>query len=152
VNSRNSRVLLLAAIVVLAAGVAWAARPQPVTAADRVDRIAAELRCPVCQGLSVADSPSETARSMRALVAQRVAEGRTDDEIRAEFVRSYGDWILLSPPLLSPNGLVWLAPLAAIAFGAWLAWRRARAPAPVPAEISPAERAELESLVAAEEP
>ena len=148
----RTRVLLVAAIVVLAAGVAWAARPQPVTAADRVDRISAELRCPVCQGLSVEDSPSETARSMRALVAQRVAEGRTDDEIRAEFVRSYGDWILLSPPLLSPNGLVWLAPLLAVAFGAWLAWRRARAPAPVPAQITPAERAELESLVAAEEP
>ena len=46
----------------------------------------------------------------------------------------------------------WLAPLAAIAFGAWLAWRRARAPALVPAEISPAERAELASLVAADEP
>jgi len=148
----RNRALLLGAIVVLAAGVAWAARPQPLTAADRVDRIAAELRCPVCQGLSVADSPSETARSMRALVAQRVAEGRTDDEIRAEFVRSYGDWILLSPPLLSPNGAMWLAPLLAIALGAWLAWRRARAPAPVPAEISPAERAELESLVAADEP
>ena len=135
----------------LAAGVAWAARPQPLTAAERVDRISAELRCPVCQGLSVADSPSETARSMRALVAQRVAEGRSDDEIRAEFVRSYGDWILLSPPLLSANGLVWLAPLLAIAFGAWLAWRRARAPAAVPAEITPAERAELGSLVAADD-
>jgi len=146
------RLALLGAVVVMAAAVAWAARPQPVTAADRVDRIAAELRCPVCQGLSVADSPSETARSMRALVAQRVAEGRTDDEIRAEFVRSYGDWILLSPPLLSPNGLVWLAPLAAIAFGTWLAWRRARAPVPVAGEISAAERAELASFVAADEP
>jgi cytochrome c-type biogenesis protein CcmH len=148
----RTRWLVLVALLVTVLAVAWAARPQPSSAADRVDRIAAELRCPVCQGLSVADSPSETARSMRALVAQRVAEGRTDDEIRAEFVRSYGDWILLSPPLLSPNGLVWLAPLAAIAFGAWLAWRRARASAPVPAEISPAERAALEALVAADEP
>ncbi len=148
----TTRILMVAAVLVLAAGVAWAARPQPISAADRVDRVAAELRCPVCQGLSVADSPSETARSMRALVAQRVAEGRTNDEIRAEFVRSYGDWILLSPPLLSPSGLVWLAPLLAIAFGTWLAWRRARAPVPVPADISPAERAELASLVAADEP
>jgi len=146
------RVLLLSAVVVIAALVAWAAWPRPASAADRVDRISAELRCPVCQGLSIEDSPSETARSMRALVAQRVAEGRTDDEIRAEFVRSYGDWILLSPPLLSPNGLVWLAPLAAVAFGAWLAWRRTRAPALAPAEISAVERAKLESLVAADEP
>ena len=106
----------------------------------------------MCQGLSVADSPSDTARAMRALVAQRVAEGRTDDEIKAEFQRSYGDWILLAPPLVSPSGLVWLAPLAAIALGAWLAWARARAPASVAAEISSRERAELESLVAQEEP
>jgi cytochrome c-type biogenesis protein CcmH len=148
----RSRMLLIGAALVLGAGLVWAAWPRPASAADRVDRISAELRCPVCQGLSIEDSPSETARSMRALVTQRVAEGRTDDEIRAEFVRSYGDWILLSPPLLSPSGLVWLSPLAAIAVGVWLAWRRARAPTPAAAEISPAERAELESLVAADEP
>ena len=47
---------------------------------------------------------------------------------------------------------MWLAPLAAIALGAWLAWARARAPASVAAEISSRERAELESLVAQEEP
>jgi len=127
----TTRWILVAAVLAIALAVAWSARPGPLTAAERVDRISAELRCPVCQGLSVQDSPSETARSMRALVAQRVAEGRTDDEIRAEFRASYGDWILLSPPVLSASGLVWLAPLAAIALGAWLAWRRARAPAAV---------------------
>jgi len=127
----TTRWILVAAVLAIALAVAWSARPGPLTAAERVDRISAELRCPVCQGLSVQDSPSETARSMRALVAQRVAEGRTDDEIRAEFRASYGDWILLSPPVLSASGLVWLAPLAAIALGAWLAWRRARASAAV---------------------
>jgi cytochrome c-type biogenesis protein CcmH len=74
---------------------------------------------------------------MRALVAQRVAEGRTDDEIRAEFRQSYGDWILLSPPLLSLSGLVWIAPLLAIALGAAFAWGRARAPGPVPVIAGP---------------
>ena len=128
-GSSRTRWIIVAAILAVGLAIAWSARPQPLTAAARADRISAELRCPVCQGLSVQDSPSETARSMRALVAQRVAEGRTDDEIRAEFQQSYGDWILLSPPLLSPSGLVWLAPLAAVAAGAWLAWRRARAPA-----------------------
>lgn len=147
----RARWVLVAAVVALGLAAAWSARPQPLTAADRVDRISSELRCPVCQGLSVADSPSDTARAMRAQVAQRVAEGRTDDEIEAEFRRSYGDWILLSPPLVSPSGLVWLAPLAAVALGAWIAWARARAPAPVEGAISPLERAELESQVAQEE-
>lgn len=148
----TARWIIVAAVLAVGLAIAWTARPQPLTAAERVDRISAELRCPVCQGLSVQDSPSETARSMRALVAQRVAEGRTDDEIRAEFVRSYGDWILLSPPLLSFSGLVWLAPLAAIVLGAALAWSRARAPATVPAVAEPtdAELRRLRELVASE--
>jgi len=148
----TARWIIVAAILAVGLAIAWTARPQQLTGAERVDRISSELRCPVCQGLSVQDSPSDTARSMRALVAQRVAEGRTDDEIRAEFVQSYGDWILLSPPLLSPSGLVWLAPLAAIVFGAAFAWSRARAPAPVPAVAGPTdeELRRLRELVASE--
>ncbi len=146
----NATRVLLGALLVIVLGLAWSARPEALTADERVDRISAELRCPVCQGLSVQDSPSDTARSMRALVAQRVAEGRTDEEIRAEFTRSYGDWILLSPPLLSPSGLVWLVPLLAIALGAWLAWRRSRAPAPAAAGPSDEEVRRLRELVASE--
>ncbi|MEP7003741.1 MAG: cytochrome c-type biogenesis protein CcmH [Chloroflexota bacterium] len=123
------RWLLVIAVLATGLAIAWSARPQPRSDAQRVDGIAAELRCPVCQGLSVQDSPSETARAMKDLVAKRVAEGRTDDEIRGEFRRSYGDWILLSPPLLSLSGLVWLAPLAALMAGGILALGRARAPA-----------------------
>ena len=146
----RTRWILVAAILAVGVAVAWAARPHPVTAVERVDRISAELRCPVCQGLSVRDSPSETARSMRALVAQRVAEGKTDDDVRAEFRRSYGDWILLEPPLLSASGLVWLAPIAAIAIGAWLAWGRARAPAPALAGPTDEDVRRLRELVASE--
>ena len=147
----RTRWLIVAAVLAVAVAVALSARPHPVTDADRVDRIAAELRCPVCQGLSVEDSPSDTARSMKALVAIRVAEGRTDDEIRAEFQRSYGDWILLSPPLLSGSGLVWLAPLAVVIAGALFALDRTRAPAVPVADPSPDEVRELRALVAREE-
>ncbi len=146
----RTRWIVAAAILAVALALAWSARPQPVTDSERVDRISAELRCPVCQGLSVQDSPSETARSMRALVAQRVAEGRSDDEIRAEFRASYGDWILLTPPLASPSGLVWLAPLAAVALGTWLAWTRARAPAPAVAPPTDEQTRRLRELVASE--
>ena len=139
------------AILATVLAVGWSARPRPVSDADRVDQIAAELRCPVCQGLSVQDSPSDTARSMKALVATRVAEGRTDDEIRTEFQRSYGDWILLSPPLLSANGLVWLAPLAAVIAGGLFALQRTRAPALPVADPTSEEIRELRERVAREE-
>ena len=122
----TTRVVIVAALLALGLTLALAARPHEASAAERVDRITAELRCPVCQGLSVKDSPSETARQMRDLVVQRVAEGKTDTEIADEFRAAYGDWVLLAPPLVSWGGLVWLAPLAAVAAGIALAAVRLR--------------------------
>ncbi|MGH2379526.1 MAG: cytochrome c-type biogenesis protein [Candidatus Limnocylindria bacterium] len=120
--------VVMGALAVLAA-VAAVALPRSETAEERVSRIAAELRCVVCQGLSVDDSPSESAREMRAIVQQRVAEGRSDDEIRDEFRAAYGEWILLSPPTGDARGLVWLAPLAIVAAGLLLVMSRLRTPA-----------------------
>lgn len=133
-----ARLTILLAVLAVAAATAWAARPAPPTPEERVERIVAELRCPVCQGLSVADSPSETARAMRDLVAQRVAEGRSDTEIRDEFRRSYGDWVLLSPAIEGPAALMWLLPVLLVALGGVVAWSRARgAPAPAPDAPAP---------------
>src|SRR5438552_13023143 len=117
----KTRIVIAAAFLALAAALVLAARPHEPTADERVDRITAELRCPVCQGLSVKDSPSETAREMRTLVERRVSEGKTDAEIEAEFRAAYGDWVFLSPPVLAWAGLVWLVPLAAPAAGLALA-------------------------------
>lgn len=118
--------IVIGALAVLVA-VAAVAVPRPETADERVARIAAELRCPVCQGLSVNDSPSESAREMRAIIERRVAEGRGDDEIRDEFRAAYGDWILLAPPTGDPRGLIWLVPLVAVAAGMLLVFSRLRA-------------------------
>ena len=148
----RTRIVLAAAFLAIAAALVLAARPHELTAAERVDQITAELRCPVCQGLSVKDSPSETARQMRDLVAARVREGRSDAEIEAEFRAAYGDWVLLSPPIASWSGLVWLAPLAAIAAGVILASARVRGVMPVSiAEPSAAQLAALRERVAREE-
>ena len=122
----RGRLAILVAVVAILAAAGWAARPQTVTDAQRVERISAELRCPVCQGLSVQDSPSETAREMRDQVAKRIAEGRSDDEVRAEFRRAYGDWVFLAPPLAGPSGLVWLVPLLLVVGGGAVAIARVR--------------------------
>lgn len=149
------RLALGAAVIAVAVAIGVAAWPRPDTAADRVERIAAELRCPVCQGLSVNDSPSATAREMKDLVAQRVAEGRTDVEIRDEFRRSYGDWILLAPPASGWTGLVWVLPVALVAGGAVLAISRVRDRTPATDPEIPAANAnaiaELRARVTREE-
>src|SRR5206468_4439152 len=96
------------AVLALAGALAFAARPHETTADERVDQITTELRCPVCQGLSVKDSTSVTARQMRDVVAQRVREAKTNAEIEAEFRAAYGDWIFLLPSRASLAGLVCL--------------------------------------------
>jgi cytochrome c-type biogenesis protein CcmH len=148
----NGRVLVAIALLALAAALVFAARPHEATAAERIDQITAELRCPVCQGLSVKDSTSETARQMRDLVAQRVREGKTNEEIQAEFRAAYGDWIFLSPPVTSWSGLVWLVPVAVLAAGLVVVTGRLRkTPVPSPIEPSPTQVAALRERVAREE-
>lgn len=84
---------------------------------ERVREIASELRCVVCQNLSVADSPSELAKEMRNLVREQVEQGKSREEIQAYFVSRYGEYVLLSPPKRGFNLLVWGLPFLAIAAG-----------------------------------
>ncbi len=72
----------------------------------RTSAVAAQLRCPVCQGLSIQDSPSELAQSMRSLVRDQLAQGKSPEQVKAYFVSKYGEWILLSP---APHGFNLLA-------------------------------------------
>jgi cytochrome c-type biogenesis protein CcmH len=84
----------------------------------RTSAVAAQLRCPVCQGLSIQDSPSGLAQSMRALVREQLAQGRTPDEVKAYFVSKYGEWILLAPKPRGFNLVAYLVPVFVVAAGA----------------------------------
>ena len=64
---------------------------------EDVRQISTELRCPVCQNLSVADSPSRMAEQMRELVRERLEAGESPEAIKSYFVERYGEWILLAP-------------------------------------------------------
>lgn len=123
------RLLLLFAALALAS-VAWAAiAPRSASLDARAAQIESGLRCPVCQGLSIADSPSQTAQEMRAVVRRQLASGASDEAVRAYFVARYGPWILLTP---APSGLglgLWLAPgLVLVAASVLLIGQRQRSP------------------------
>jgi cytochrome c-type biogenesis protein CcmH len=78
---------------------------------------AAGLRCPVCQGLSIEDSPTELALEMRAVVRDQLAAGRTPAEVRAYYVSKYGEWILLQPKAEGFNLMVYLLPIMSLLLG-----------------------------------
>src|SRR5262245_17314032 len=110
-------VALLAAVVLLAAPLSASAQTAKPVNEDVVHDIAVQLRCVVCQNLSVADSPSEMASQMRAIIRERLAAGESPAEVQRYFVERYGEWILLSPPRHGFNLLVWLLPLGAVLAG-----------------------------------
>ena len=111
----------------------------PNPAEDRARALGSLIRCPVCQGESIADSPSQTARDMMDLVQQRIDDGLSDEQILDELLASYSGALLLDPPLAGATLWVWLAPIGALAIGLVLVARRVR-PAPEPSVRSRAER------------
>lgn len=145
--------LLLVLLVAVVVGVplASASTQEEDMVERRVAALGAQLRCPVCQNLSVKDSSSEVAASFRARIRELVRAGRSDEEIKAFFVARYGEWILLSPPKRGIGLAVWLGPALAIGLGlaaalvAIVRWtRRGRDLPPRPDRIS----AELDDLEA----
>lgn len=115
---------------------------------DQVREIASELRCPVCQNLSVADSPSEMAQQMRAVIRDRLSAGQSRQEIEAYFVSKYGQWILLSPRQRGFNLVLWFGPFVALLLGLLVAARLARrwSRRPASASTRPADPAFLERV------
>jgi len=124
---------------------------------EKTHTVAKLLRCPVCQGLSVADSPSESALAMKAEVEDLVALGYDTDQVIEYFEASYGEFIRLEPKFEGVNVFVWAAPVLLVVLGgAWvigsvsLAGRRrareAAAPSPTSASPTPSDPALAEYL------
>ena len=147
--------LALAALLALAglAAVALLRPAEPPTLAEQAHQLAAELRCPDCQVLSVAQSHTAAAAAIRSEIRDLLAAGQSVDAVRAHFVASYGEWILLSPT--AP--IAWWLPVAAFLGGAALLTIRLRqgrsrpepagtAATPPDADLRARVRAELEEL------
>jgi cytochrome c-type biogenesis protein CcmH/NrfF len=95
---------------------------QPRTAAEslleaRTTKLASQLRCPVCQGLSIQDSPSELAQQMRTMIKTKLDSGQSEEQVRAYFLDRYGERILLAPKPTGFNLVAYFLPLFALAAG-----------------------------------
>lgn len=117
-------VVVLLVALVIGSGVLSSSPPTP---AQRITSIEAQVKCPSCEDLSVAQSTSPSSLAIRHQIATQVAEGRSDAEIIASLQARYGATVELTPT----GGLsviLWLVPLVVIlaALGAVVAWRRGR--------------------------
>lgn len=104
---------------------------------DPVRSVTVGLRCPSCQGESVADSRSPIAAGMRQVVAEQLAQGRDRDEIRRWFVQRYGEEVLADPPVRGPGLLLWVVPVLALLGAGYAAVRTVRPRARIAAPAMP---------------
>jgi cytochrome c-type biogenesis protein CcmH len=125
-RSPADALLVAATVVIVVASLLAVLGLRPATLEERARRLESELRCPVCQGLSIADSPAELASEMRALVTDQLDAGASDADVRAYFVERYGRWILLAPDASGPNLLLWAVPGVLLIGGAGAVVARAR--------------------------
>ncbi len=116
---KTSLFILIGAVLLVAA--LWSYMSITASAHQTLDqhvqKLGAQLKCPVCQGESVADSPSDRAQEIRAIIRQQIQAGQSDQQIIQYFSDRYGTQIVWSPPWWGFSLLAWLVPVALLLGG-----------------------------------
>jgi cytochrome c-type biogenesis protein CcmH len=112
----------LAALLFALASVTASAADAPTVAADpvleaKVLKIAAELRCLVCQNQTIADSHADLAVDLRNQVREMLKRGESEEKILEYMTARYGDFVLYRPPVKSTTALLWYGPAALLVVG-----------------------------------
>jgi cytochrome c-type biogenesis protein CcmH len=130
---RRQRSLLLVLAILAIVAATWtgllATSATHKTLDQRTQEVAEQLKCPVCQGESVADSPALLAGQMRQVIREQLQSGKSEQQVVQYFVNRYGDQIAWSPPWQGFALLAWLVPIVLLLSGAilllvvWRDWR-----------------------------
>lgn len=130
------------------AGEAQPAAADPALEA-RVNALANELRCLVCQNQTIADSNAPLAVDLKNQIREKLQQGTSEGDIIGFMVERYGDFVLYRPPFKSTTLLLWAGPMLLMIAGlAALYYRLARRRREVgKPELSGAERARAAALL-----
>ena len=146
-SERTRNLLSITAIVLMTVILVVVVASSP-TEADRVEHLGTQIKCPVCQGESIANSPAPMARDMMALVSERVAGGASDTEIINELLSAYSGAVLLDPPASGATLVLWVAPLVALVAGvSIMVWWRRHPGTDASPEAEPQSRSRSRTLV-----
>ena len=91
---------------------------------QREQYLSERIACPWCDGQSLAESDSQVARDLVVIMREKIDAGWTDGEIYDFFASSYGEQVVLEPPLTGWGVVLWAVPAAALFTGGWVIWRR----------------------------
>ena len=132
---------------------AWAGEAKPAAEDPaleaRVNALANELRCLVCQNQTLADSNAPLAVDLRNQIREKMQQGASEGDIIGFMVERYGDFVLYRPPFKSRTLLLWAGPMLLMIAGlAGLYYRLARRRREVvKPELSGEERARAAALL-----
>ncbi|MGB8347163.1 MAG: cytochrome c-type biogenesis protein [Ktedonobacteraceae bacterium] len=166
---KRSLLIVIAVIAIVAAVWSFSIwhNPPRETLDQRVQDVASQLICPVCQGESVASSPATIAQQMRAVIRQQLQAGESEAQVIQYFKARYGPQIVWTPQWQGFDLVAWLVPIALLLLGVVIlfyvlrSWRAAIPEHAPPAAREPAEdadseldayREQLERELAAEDP
>jgi cytochrome c-type biogenesis protein CcmH len=118
----------------------------------RARAISQVLRCVVCQNQSIDDSNAPLAHDLRALLRERLASGDTDEQALDFIVASYGNFVLLNPPMQLNTLALWLGPaffllIAAIGFGEYVRRRSSDSTPQMPTRLTATEQKRIDELL-----
>ena len=77
---------------------------------ERLQRLASELRCLVCQNQSIAESNAGLAIDLKEQALEQIQAGKSDADIRTYMVERYGEFILYKPAFSASNAALWSGP------------------------------------------
>lgn len=149
---RRLAILLAAPIMalMLTAAEPPAAPDRPLTDATQEARAQAlfkDVRCVVCQHEAIADSPAGVAGDMRRLIREEIAAGASDQAVRDDLVRRFGDYVLFTPPVRAGTWLLWFGPFALVLLAVVVLMLRARRRPVEAASLTPEEEDRLDEVL-----
>jgi cytochrome c-type biogenesis protein CcmH len=111
------------ACLLACASVAMAQAIEPLPFKDhteevRYQHLTAQLRCPMCQNETLADSNAPIARDLRNQIFQLMQHGQSDAQIKQYLVDRYSQFVLYDPPVSRNTWLLWFGPLLILLVGA----------------------------------
>jgi cytochrome c-type biogenesis protein CcmH len=150
VRAQGALLRSLWVVFLLFAGFAHAQAIEPMPFANhaqelRFQQLTHQLRCPMCQNETLADSNAPIARDLRNQIFQMMQQGKSDDEIKQYLVARYSDFVLYDPPLTRGTWLLWFGPLLILLGGGGVVLVAIRKRGRMPANGSPGPRPSIDN-------